>query len=67
VVWEGRSREAPPYPDPRAEIDKRYLDQPYYIAPNGKVGAEAFVVIRDAMQDEKRVALARIVMAHRDT
>jgi DNA end-binding protein Ku len=29
-------------------------------------GAEAFVVIRDAMQDEERVALARIVMAHRE-
>jgi DNA end-binding protein Ku len=51
---------------PRASIDKRYLDKPYYIAPNGKTGAEAFVVIRDAMQDEKRVALARIVMAHRE-
>ena len=51
---------------PRAEIDKRYLDKPYYITPNGKTGAEAFVVIRDAMQDEKRVALARIVMAHRE-
>jgi DNA end-binding protein Ku len=51
---------------PRTSIDKRYLDKPYYIAPNGKTGAEAFVVIRDAMQDEKRVALARIVMAHRE-
>ena len=51
---------------PRAQIDKRYLDKPYYIAPNGKTGAEAFVVIRDAMQDEERVALARIVMAHRE-
>jgi DNA end-binding protein Ku len=51
---------------PRADIDKRYLDKPYYIAPNGKTGAEAFVVIRDAMQDEERVALARIVMAHRE-
>jgi DNA end-binding protein Ku len=50
----------------RAEIDKRYLDRPYYITPGGKTGAEAFVVIRDAMQDEKRVALARIVMAHRE-
>ena len=49
-----------------AEIDKRYLDKPYYIAPNGKTGIEAFVVIRDAMQDEERVALARIVMAHRE-
>src|SRR4029078_2482828 len=44
----------------------RYLDKPYYIAPNGKTGTEAFVVIRDAMQDEDRVALARIVMAHRE-
>jgi DNA end-binding protein Ku len=51
---------------PRAEIDERYLDRPYYIAPNGETGAEAFVVIRDAMQDEKRVALARIGIAHRE-
>jgi DNA end-binding protein Ku len=51
---------------PRADIDKRYLDKPYYIRPDGKAGAEAFVVIRDAMQDEERVALARIVMAHRE-
>jgi DNA end-binding protein Ku len=51
---------------PRAEIDKRYLDRPYYITPGGKTGAEAFVVIRDAMQNEKRVALARIVMANRE-
>jgi DNA end-binding protein Ku len=51
---------------PLSEIDKRYLDKPYYIIPNGKVGAEAFVVIRDAMKDKDRVALARIVMAHRE-
>src|SRR4051812_18175090 len=51
---------------PRSEIDKRYLDKPYYIAPSDKSGAEAFAVIRDAMQDEERVALARIVMAHRE-
>ena len=51
---------------PRAEIDKRYLDKPYYIAPSDRTGAEAFVVIRDAMQDEERVALARLVMAHRE-
>jgi DNA end-binding protein Ku len=50
----------------RVDIDKRYLDKPYYIAPDGKTGVEAFVVIRDAVQDEERVALARIVMAHRE-
>src|SRR5262249_29753685 len=51
---------------PRASIDKRYLDRPYYIGPGGRAGVEAFVVIRDAMQDEERVALARIVMARRE-
>src|SRR5579871_6045839 len=51
---------------PKAEIDQRYLDKPYYIAPAGKVGAEAFAVIRDAMKDQDRVALARVVMAHRE-
>jgi DNA end-binding protein Ku len=51
---------------PRDEIDKRYLDKPYYIVPNGQVGAEAFGVIRDAMGSKDRVALARIVMAHRE-
>jgi DNA end-binding protein Ku len=51
---------------PRSEIDKRYLDKPYYITPGDKSGAEAFAVIRDAMKDEERVALARIVMAHRE-
>ena len=51
---------------PASEIDKRYLDKPYYILPQGKAGAEAFVVIRDAMKDKERVALARIVMAHRE-
>jgi DNA end-binding protein Ku len=52
---------------PREEIDKRYLDRPYYIVPDGeKVGEEAFAVIRDAMKDKDRVALGRIVMAHRE-
>jgi DNA end-binding protein Ku len=51
---------------PVAEIDKRYFDRPYYIAPEGKAGAEGFAVIRDAMKDKERVAIARIVMAHRE-
>jgi DNA end-binding protein Ku len=51
---------------PLSEIDKRYLDKPYYIVPAGGVGAEAFAVIRDAMKDKDRAALARIVMANRE-
>jgi Ku protein len=51
---------------PRDEIDRRYLNNPYYIAPDGKVGADAFAVIRDAMKDKDRVALARIVLTNRE-
>ena len=51
---------------PEDEIDKRYLDHPYYIAPDGKAGIDAFAVIRDAMKDKGRVALARIVLTNRE-
>ncbi len=51
---------------PRDEIDKRYLDRPYYIAPEGKAAAEAFAVIRDALKDQDRVALAKIVLTNRE-
>jgi DNA end-binding protein Ku len=51
---------------PRDEIDKRYLDNPYYIVPDGKAGVDAFAVIRDAMKDQDRVALARIVLTNRE-
>jgi DNA end-binding protein Ku len=51
---------------PRDEIDKRYLDNPYYIVPDGKAGLDAFAVIRDAMKDQDRVALARIVLTNRE-
>jgi Ku protein len=51
---------------PAAEIDPRYRDRPYYVVPDGKVAAEAFAVIRDAMEEKDRVGLARVVIAHRE-
>ena len=51
---------------PKDEIDQRYLNHPYYIAPDGKAGLDAFAVIRDAMKDQDRVALARIVLTNRE-
>jgi DNA end-binding protein Ku len=51
---------------PKDEIDKRYINHPYYIAPDGKAGADAFAVIRDAMKNKDRVALARIVLTNRE-
>lgn len=51
---------------PKEEIDQRYLNHPYYITPDGKAGIDAFAVIRDAMKDKDRVALARIVLTNRE-
>ncbi len=51
---------------PRAEIDDRYLDSTYYIAPTDQVGQEAFAVIRDTIRDKKMVALGRIVLTRRE-
>lgn len=51
---------------PRAQIDERYLDSPYYIIPNDKVGQEAFAVIREAMRVKDMVALGRVVLAKRE-
>ncbi len=51
---------------PRAEIDDRYLSNPYYLSPTDKVGQEAFTVIRDAMREKKVVGLARVVLTRRE-
>jgi DNA end-binding protein Ku len=50
---------------PEEEIDKRYYERPYYIAPDDNSGEEAFSVIRDAMKDKGRVALAGVIFANR--
>jgi DNA end-binding protein Ku len=51
---------------PRAEMDERYLDNPYYLVPDDRVGQEAFAVIRDAMRGKDMVALGRVVLAKRE-
>jgi len=51
---------------PHEQIDQRYLDSPYYIAPNGQVGHEAFAVIREAMRGKGLVALGRVVLSKRE-
>jgi DNA end-binding protein Ku len=51
---------------PRSEVDSRYLDAPYYIAPDDRVAQEAFAVIRDAMRDDGVVGLGRVVIARRE-
>ena len=51
---------------PRAEIDDRYLEKPYYISPTDQVSQETFAIIRDAIQEKRKVALARVVLSRRE-
>jgi DNA end-binding protein Ku len=51
---------------PREEIDDRYIDGTYYIAPTDRVGQEAFSVIRDAIREKNMVALGRVVLTRRE-
>jgi Ku protein len=51
---------------PRREIDELYLGSPYYIVPDGKVGQQAFAVIREAIKEKGMVALARVVFTSRE-
>ncbi|HEX3672820.1 MAG TPA: Ku protein [Rhizomicrobium sp.] len=47
-------------------IDRLYWNDPYFLVPDGEEGAEAYGVIRDAMQAAGRIALGRVVMHTRE-
>jgi DNA end-binding protein Ku len=51
---------------PKSEIDDLYNIRPYYIAPDGKVGQDAFVVIRNVIEQMKMVAIGRVVLTSRE-
>jgi len=51
---------------PKSEIDERYIDSPYYLAPDGKVGQDAFAVIRETIAKLNMVALGRVVLTRRE-
>ncbi len=49
-----------------AEIDRSYWDTPYFLAPDGKIGQEAYAVIREAMRRSGQIALGRVVLSTRE-
>lgn len=51
---------------PRKEVDEVYLDAPYYLTPDGKVGEDAFLVIREAIRKKNMAGIARLVMSRRE-
>jgi DNA end-binding protein Ku len=51
---------------PKADIDNRYLIRPYYLVPDGKVGHDAFAVIRETIRTMEKVAIGRVVLTNRE-
>ena len=51
---------------PKDEIDELYINNPYYVVPDGDVGQQAFAVIREAIRKEGMVALAKVVFTSRE-
>lgn len=51
---------------PADEIDRLYWDNPYYLIPDGKMAAEPYAVIREAMDRSGQIALGRVVMSTRE-
>ncbi|MGJ5207291.1 Ku protein [Bradyrhizobium sp. HKCCYLR20261] len=51
---------------PRTDIDSRYLIRPYYLVPDGKVGHDAFAVIRETIRSMDKVAIGRVVLTNRE-
>lgn len=51
---------------PKKDIDPRYLIRPYYLVPDGKVGHDAFAVIRETIRSMDMVAIGRVVLTNRE-
>ena len=51
---------------PKSDIDGRYLIRPYYLVPDGKVGHDAFAVIRETIRSMNKVAIGRVVLTNRE-
>ena len=49
-----------------SEVDVVYLNTPYYVAPEGKIGEETFKVLREAMDRSGRAGIGRVVLTSRD-
>jgi DNA end-binding protein Ku len=47
-------------------VDIIYQDSPYYLAPDGAMAEETFVVLREAMRKSGKLAIARLVLSSRE-
>lgn len=49
-----------------ADIDPKFFEKPYFVTPDGPSQAEAFAVVRKAMQSTAKVALGKIAFGGRE-
>src|SRR6202048_2395471 len=51
---------------PKSSIDPRYLIRPYYLVPDGKVGHDAFAVIRETTRTRDMFAIGGVFLTSRE-
>jgi DNA end-binding protein Ku len=49
-----------------SEIDPLYYERPYYVVPADDLAEEAFVVLREALRDSRKVALGQLTLRGRE-
>ncbi len=49
-----------------SDIDPSFFEKPYFVTPDGDAQAEAFAVVRTALQKEKKVGIGKIAFAGRE-
>ncbi|PDT83114.1 Ku protein [Sinorhizobium sp. BJ1] len=47
-------------------VDVIYQDAPYYLAPDGAMAEETFIVLREALRRAGKLAIARLVLSSRE-
>jgi DNA end-binding protein Ku len=50
----------------RTDIDGRYFDHPYFLAPAGKSATKAYGLLRDALAETGRVGIGKVVLRQRE-
>jgi DNA end-binding protein Ku len=48
------------------ELDPIYLDNPFYVAPDGNVAEESFRIVRNAMKSTNKIAIGQVVIGKKE-
>ena len=51
---------------PRSDIDGRYFEHPYFLAPASKSATKAYGLLRDALAESGRVGIGKVVLRQRE-